>query len=169
VMRQFVTYGPFDLPWSGPDRTITRADVRAFWKIVDKRYPDLRRRRGCYVFAVAASAMLPWYVGKTDGSLHQEAFTQDKLNKYNRHLKTRQRGKPVMFLVAKPRSRGRPEKTEIDELETFLIKKGRVRNSRLVNKRKTRAEHAWGIQGVYNTGRGKPSASASTLRKVLGI
>jgi hypothetical protein len=81
---------------------------------------------------------------------------------------------PQLFLVAKltrTRRLARPSRSghaDIEFLENYLIGLALDRNPKLRNQRQTRYLRNLHVEGFLNTGRGKPSPSARSLRKLLG-
>ena len=77
----------------------TRRDLRA---TLEATRPGLSSAVGCYVFGVRASrGTVPWYVGKTCmQGFSQECLEPHKLNHYNEVLYAKERGTPVLYLVA---------------------------------------------------------------------
>jgi hypothetical protein len=166
-MAEFEVLGPFTVP--SEDNTAHRffsADsATEFWK----DHPELRARRGCYVFAMHnARGTTPMYVGKATISYKQEIFQPHKLMKYNETRSHYQRGTPVLFFVAEVRHRGRSNANAIDELETYLIQTALAVNPELLNDRKV-APEAWHIHGVLRSPPGAPPKAAQEFRACMKL
>jgi hypothetical protein len=139
--------------------------VRSFWEA----NPDLRNRRGCYVFGVrAGKGMTPGYVGSARKTFKQEVFAPHKLTRYQQFLADYARGTPILFFVLAPKKKGVPNAAHIRALEDFLIQTGVVANSGLLNIKGTKAED-WGISGVLRGGKGKPSKDAREFRRIMKL
>lgn len=138
-----------------------------FWEA----HPNVANRRGCYVFAMRAGrGFRPVYVGKAvKQTFSSECFAAHKTGEhYNPALLDTLKGTPVMFFVALPAGRGKPNAKRIADLESFLIQLGVARNPDLSNIR-GRSEKQWSIRGVVRGKRGKPSASAAALKGMLHV
>jgi len=168
-VKEFTVHGPFDVPFE-PDKQgkMVAKDLSAFWDKVG----DCRARKGVYVFAVRASkGYTPIYVGKTDRqTFEDEAFTRHNLaTHYNPALLDYRKGCAVLFLIAHPFARGAPNKLCIDEIETFMIDLGSIKNTNLSNVRK-RKQHRWRIVGAVRSERGEGRLfSAKELRRAVGL
>jgi hypothetical protein len=162
----FDVSGPHPIP---VEKLVRANQVRRgcpeFWA----RYPDLKDKRGCYLFAMRAGrGFVPVYVGKATKSFGQECFSLHKTGThYNRALADRQRGTPTMFFLVAQQKRGRTNSKSIEDLETTLIRWAREKNHELSNKAK-RGVYTWGINGVEGGKPGKPTRDAATFRKVIG-
>src|SRR4051794_4594004 len=100
-LAEFSVEGPFPLLEGTHNHLFAPKNLRTFWDGVNaaSRAP-VSDRAGCYVFAIKTPRnLLPWYVGKTFGSLSQEAFAADKERKYLRVLAKYTRATPVWFFV----------------------------------------------------------------------
>lgn len=167
MSTDFEILGPADVPHqrNPAGRTITSSDARTFWK----RHPSVAPRRGCYVFAMRAGrGVTPAYVGKATGSFQAEVFTPHKLNKYLNCLSLYRKGTPVLFFVALPVKRGKPNAKHIGDLENHLIQAGISVNPKLQNERGIK-EVAWTISGALRSGRGRPSKAAKGFRTAMGL
>lgn len=124
---------------------------------------------GVYVFCISASGSLnPWYVGKATKSFSQEIFTPDKLNKYNTVLRKIEKGKPAIFFICAPRSRGKKNDSVVGSIEKKLIELCAESNPSLLNKHNNKP-HRWSIKGVLRSSRGKRSAGAEKFRRMIGL
>ena len=165
-MSTFRISGPFKVPVESlPNGRMVSNDLGTFWED-----SEAGSSRGCYVFAIrAGKGYTPVYVGKTTKSFGQECFTPHKLAKhYGPALLQYKRGSPVMFFVVQDVQRGRPNVTDIAELEKFLIRVGVSRNPGLSNASGTKQE-AWSIPGVLRGGRGKPNRAAQEFKRLLDL
>ena len=164
-MSRFEVHGPFKVPFqaNAGGKAITSKEAKAFWMA----NPAFARSKGCYIFAIKASkGMKPLYVGKATRTFAGEVFTPHKLAKYMTALSYSKKGTPLLFLLCHPTGKGATNKSNIDDLESFLIQEGMRANPQLVNERKTRPD-AWSIAGVLRDGRGKPSRAAQDLKRLL--
>jgi hypothetical protein len=163
----FSVDGPLDVPFykGVAGRTITDKNIHAFWAT----HSELGSRRGCYVFGVRAGrGLTPAYVGKATKSFKQEVFAHHKLTRYQQFLVDYRKGTPVLFFLLAPKKTGAPNSAHISALEDFLIQTGVAANPALLNIKGTKAED-WGISGVLRGGKGKPSWSAKSLRRLLNL
>jgi hypothetical protein len=164
----FEVLGPFNVPTEkrrGGRHIPTKCPD--FWQA----HPQLAGRRGCYVFAIRAGrGFRPIYVGKAvKQSFGKECFATHKIgDHYNPALLDTLKGTPVLFFVALPTGRGKPNGKRVADLESFLIQLGVARNPDLSNVR-GRSEKQWSIRGVVRGARGKPSASAIALKTMLHV
>jgi len=168
----FDPYGPYEVPVLNLDRgrIVATDDAIAEWW-GDLPYLDLGLSRGVFVFSLrAGKGFTPYYVGKTSKQdFAHECFTAHKRNKYN-HALALQAGTPVMILIAHPPRRGPVNHSIIDQLELELIQYAYDRNPHyLMNERRIEDVPRWSISGALRHGRGKPSADAIALRRVLGL
>lgn len=128
---------------------------------------SLADEKGVYIFATGASKPKPWYVGcTTDQSFLAECGAKEAMT--NKVLQIGH-GAALVFALKAPAGRSRPLKRAITELETEMIRWCYRLNPRLLNDRKKHPDFDTFIRGVLRNGAGKPSASASALRKVLKI
>ena len=118
----------------------------------------------------AGRGFRPIYVGKAvKQTFGKECFAPHKTGEhYNPALLDTLKGTPVIFFVALPAHRGKPNAKRIADLESFLIQLGVARNPDLSNIR-GRTEKQWSIKGVVRGRRGKPSASATALKRMLHV
>lgn len=168
---ELVVHGPFEVPHDslgkGTSKRITRDHAKEFWNLPEIR--AVRAKRGCYVFALRVSrGFTPWYVGMSTKSFEKEVFDDHKLVHYNDVVYSRYKGVPVMFFVAPPGQKRSFPKSEIDELETYLIQAAVVKNPEIRNVRKTKMP-GWTIRGVVRGGRGKAPANAKKFRAMMGL
>jgi hypothetical protein len=164
-MAEFITVGPFSFqPLGWPQQRIyTRLLAEDFCN----RHPDVLDSAGCYVFALKASqGYKPWYIGKTDTSFRSEAFTNDKLQKYNEAVSNGQRGTGLLFFLVAPGRAGQQRHRRISELERYLIQDAAKKNPDLVNVHGANAPD-WGIRGILRSRRGSANAASGTLKKVM--
>jgi hypothetical protein len=126
-------------------------------------------RKGCYVFAVQASkGFKPIYVGRASNSqFRSEVFNARNVKNVNLALLERKKGTLAVFLIVPPITRGKVNKTQIAEVEEFLIAKAARKNKALLNLRNLPQDN-WGIKGVINSGKGKVSEAAAQLKMTIG-
>ncbi|MCG8606397.1 hypothetical protein MJD09_15615 [bacterium] len=171
LSTEMVVYGPFDVPYdspgSGTSKRIDRDRAKEFWDLDSVK--SVRAKQGCYVFALATSkGYTPWYIGKASKTFYQEALHDHKLLYYNDVIYKGRKGRPVLFFVAKPGGSKKIPKSQIDDLETFLIQSAVYKNPELKNKQKTKTP-LWGIRGVMRGGRGKAPENAKRFKAMLRI
>jgi hypothetical protein len=133
-MNIYKISGPFDIPVhkGKGGKFIGDEQVQEFWNT----HPQFRKRRGCYIFGVKAPrGYSPGYVGKAAKTFEQEVFTLHKLNHYHGFLADYGKGKPVMFFILSPRQRGKPNASQITEVERYLIELASTANEDLRNVR----------------------------------
>jgi hypothetical protein len=168
-MSRFEPFGPFDMPVDGVH--IDTGLAKEFWQSVEDARQGLQDAIGCYIFAIRAGrGTKPWYVGKTERSFRQEAWQPGKLLLFSKHLDSRKRGTPVLYLIAKQTSRGRFAKgsRSVKPLEEMLIGQCLLRNHRLLNKKDINRFLKIEVPGFMNEPRGARSAPAKELAKLLG-
>jgi hypothetical protein len=170
---KFEPHGPFTLPRvnGGVDRNMKRS----FWKSVEESCPSLPSAVGCYIFAIkAAKGFTPWYVGKTEKlSFGSETWQSGKLLLYGEVIRKYDKGKPVLFLLAKLTGKGKFTKPikrrnsgSISALEEMLIGTCLQRNKELVNKKLVRYR-AMHVPGYLNDQQGKRTKRAKDLASLL--
>lgn len=169
--RMLKVFGPFKVPSqrhkSGAGRMIGREHDIPFWNKANS--PLLKRKQGCYIFALRAGrGATPWYVGKAGKSFQQECFTPDKLNKYNEALFKGKKGTPVLFFVALPDKKKKIAASIIKDIETHIIRLAKDANPHILNKSKTKSPR-WGIERVIRGKQGKPNSNETAFRKMLGL
>jgi hypothetical protein len=144
---------------------IVARNLDGFWERAEVNpFQDMH---GVYIFVVQASrGMTPWYVGQaTRQGFGREAFGSHQRNHYSRALAKRRRGKPAIFFVSHPMSRGKINARLIDKVETFLIDIASRKNPELGNVKK-KPQYQWRIRGVIRAkqGEGKSPAAARLVR-----
>jgi hypothetical protein len=167
ALAEFIVEGPFEVPVqkNKGGRVITTSEAKLFWS----ENPEFNKKRGCYVFGIrAGKGIKPAYVGKATRSFEQEVFTPHKRAKYMEALSLSGKGTPVLFFVCLPKTKGAPNRSQINEVESFLIQTGMKANRGLLNEKKTRVE-AWSIRGVLRSGQGKPTAEAHKFKRLMGV
>ena len=167
-MATFDVVGPIVIP-TERRRTGTRViDLDGLGDFWDEA--ECGDRPGCYVFAIRhGRGTMPYYAGRTFGTLEGECFEMHKLRKYDRVLADTVRGTPVMYLVPLVRTRGRVNETAIESLEDTLIKVGLERNDKMANISGSRTLDIV-VRGVWETGRrGRRSESATKFAETMGI
>ena len=171
LQTELVVHGPYPIPFEthgrGTSKRITRDHGKQFWS--QEALKGVRAKQGCYVFALAVSrGFTPWYVGKTTKTFREEALHDHKLIYYNEVIYKGQKGTPVMFFVARSGTLKRIPRSQIDELETFLIQSAMYKNPDIKNKQKTKTV-LWGIRGVLRGGRGKAPENATRFKSMMRI
>lgn len=159
----FVVSAPHKIPTGtlDGDRQILWTEAFDFWN-------DYRDQKGCYIFsAQAGRGSLPIYVGKSGRCLSTEAFNERNRQSVNEYIRQRRGTLFVKFLTDKYR-KGPPAVERTDRLDSMLISHASARNPDLINIRKRKRDIIV-VQGVLNSGAGKPSAAASYAKAVLGI
>lgn len=162
----FTVHGPYQVPFisGAAAKIVNKATAKQFWEW----WPQRAKDRGCYIFAMGNKGLTPGYVGQATKSFKQEAFTADKLHKYQQFLADFKVGQPVMFFVTAPRKAGKPNAKHITQLEDFLIQAALSANPKLLNIKGTKQE-AWSIAGVLRAGQGKTSTAAKKLKHSLKL
>jgi len=163
----FEPHGPCPLPAAhrGAKRIMDPEDVEEFWR----RQDHIAARRGCYIFAMRASAgYTPYYVGKTTRDFRHEALSDRNLAHFITPILAGRPGTGVLFFLAEPRKRGQANSRAINQLERELIEYAAMANPELRNK-SGRREPRWGIRGILRSGPGQPSLAAQHLKKCLGM
>jgi hypothetical protein len=164
----FSVHGPFKVPCvSGKGGRYIPVDCSPFWK---GEALHLAKRKGCYVFGIrAAKGFRPTYVGMTKRNFQEECFTHHKIAQhYTPSLAQTGKGTPMMFLVLIEDKRGKPNRSIIRDLETFLIQNAATKNPDLSNIQ-NRKEAKWGIRGVIRGGKGKVTKAAKLFKSALAI
>lgn len=131
--------------------------------------PELADANGVYVFAMrTGGGTVPIYVGMTQAAkLIDEIFNPRNLNSVNQYING-QNGTLLLFTVSRVKTPGKPNVSNIREIETFLIGTAEGRNPELINKR-TPPDVSWSIKGVYNPGPGKPDKAAIAFKEMMGL
>jgi hypothetical protein len=172
----FEVFGPFELPRQKSGLVdVSREAKREFVDEVEDTRGGLTGAHGCYVFGIAGGrGTLPWYVGKAERlSFSREVFSPSKLVHYNDVLANRDRGKPVLYLIARTTPKGRfckpASNKTVPYLETMLIGICMRRNAELRNKRDTKLLKELRVRGLFNANLGHPGRSAVRLKAALGM
>lgn len=165
----FEPYAPLPVPFSKKPgaKLILPEQASKFWKT----HSAIASKKGIYVFAaLTGGGYIPLYVGKATKSFEQEALNNDKLLKFNAALADyKVFWKPYLFLLIHPTQKGGPVNTRaIDQLESYIIEQGVIRNPKLQNKIKRGKQPRWRIKG-YNTGQGKANKYETIFRKLMGL
>ena len=166
-MIHFSVTGPLAIPFQQgkASKIVSSAEAASFWE----EHPSLADRRGCYVFAIRAGrGITPAYVGRATKTFRQEVFARDKIAKYQHVLAEYRRGTPVIFLLAAPQGRGKPNVSIVRELESFLIQSALSVNADLVNVHGTKRAQ-FSIAGVLRGGKGKPSHAARIFKTSMAL
>ena len=172
--KKFEPYGPFTLPRQNGG--VDRARCKAFWEAIGKEHSSLPEAIGCYIFAIkAGNGYTPWYVGKTDKqSFRRETWADGKLLIFGEVIRNYDKGKPVLFLLAKltntgkfvkPTTRKRIE--SVAALEEMLIGTCLQRNRELYNKKTTKYLKELHVPGYINDQKGARPKNAKALAELL--
>lgn len=165
----FNVFGPFDVnykPLKGHLKIITKKEIGVFFQGDAKKHA---MKNGCYIFALKhGPGSKPWYVGKTKRDFLSEAFTSDKVNRYNEVI-TEERGAPIMFFIAPNKNLTDSKKhlNILDEIEGYLISRAFKKNPELKNFTKTQPK--WIISGVVNSKGSKASREETDFKNMIGI
>jgi len=167
---KFEIFGPFEIPRDEKNGLIDDKAIKKFWKEVG----DCSKACGCYLFAVkAAKGIKPWYVGVANKlTFSGEALKKEKLKMYDNVI-SKQRGKPLLFLIARKTNTGKfakPPKNKVNEieyLETILIGVALDKNKDLLNIQKTVRLKNLIVPGLINTPAGKRSEPVNEFVKAI--
>lgn len=171
---KYVPYGPLRLPSGRGLLEFNKQEQDEFWAGAagDKNLGDAC---GCYVFALRAGrGIKPWYVGKAERqSFRNECFTAHKIIKFV-SKEDSQKGTPLLYLYARVTEKGKFSRpttashADVEYLEKMLISMALRRNGSLLNLQNTKMLREMVVPGLLNSGRGKLSASANELRRLMG-
>jgi len=172
---RYSIHGPFELKTKNGLVDRSRKAQQAFWAEIESSVSTLPSACGCYLFATrAAKGIKPWYVGlAAKQSFKNECFGSQKINIYNDVLAGRQKGKPLLFLIAKktkgekfakPSKNGHRASTY---LETLMIGVALEKNHELMNIKKTKYLRGMCVPCLINTPNGKPSKSEQAFNKAM--
>jgi hypothetical protein len=166
-----IVLGPYSIPHEklskGTSKQITKENAKSFWE--QEEVTQAAMKQGCYIFALkAGKGFTPWYVGKATKNFKQEALHQIKLTYYNEVIFKGKRGKPVIFLIAKPSNLKKIPSKQINDLEKFLIQSAYYKNPELKNKQNAN-QPGWGIAGVIRGGKGKACINAKQFKNMLNL
>lgn len=159
--------GPFKVPiYVGKGgRSITDDGVKEFWQ-TNKKYEN---RKGCYLFAIrAGKGYTPGYVGKATNRFGKEVFEYHKLTRYQQFLVDYAKGTPTLFFLVAKKKKGKPNNSQISQIEKYLIDLAITANPNLLNQKSIKPPK-WGIQGVIRGEKGKVTSVTKVFRKMLGI
>jgi hypothetical protein len=165
-VASFVVHGPFVIDYEKRKggRTLVFDD---FWSESSKAN-YLAEEQGCYVFAVRNRALTPIYVGKATKTFKQETFNGTNRHKYNNGFSEYAKGRPLMYFVVHPASRGPTNAKQIAEIEDFLIQAGVAKNPNLQNVKGTQ-QPSWNIKGVIRSGAGKRNDAEVSFSSLFDI
>lgn len=150
-------HGPFEVPFerneNGAKHILSDRDG-SFWAEVP---PEVGEGCGIYIMSIGR---VPWYVGLSARSFRQEAFTPDKLNKFNSAVFACPRGRPFLtFLRVTDPDSSCVE--EVRDIEKVLISLAYGINRQLINK-----HHVNGAWRNGPTGRAA-TETAAALKALL--
>ena len=167
-MAEFKAFGPFTRACDhrdGGGRTIQKD---GFWEAQDQ-LSSLKGKFGIYVFAIKpprTKVYTPCYVGQAKKSFGSEAFTNDKLLKYNNALADYKKGAPYMFFLAHPDTKKNLK--QIGQLEDYLIMMGFAVNAEIQNDKGAKLP-IWAVSGVIRGTVKKPAAAARHIAGMFEI
>jgi hypothetical protein len=173
-MRSFETYGPFPLRREG--EYVSRDELRNFWDEVYEVEPGLEEAIGVYILTVKhGTSSKPWYVGKTDKSFRERIRAHaDSFKLFAGLAGKAPKGQVELIFIALRSRNGegfkKPSKNKlrsVDALEQLLIGSCFAKNSLLLNVQRMSLYKGLKVPGYMNDGKGKPTSSASSLRKLL--
>jgi hypothetical protein len=174
---RFRIYGPFEIKRKMNGLIDFRGEeLKEFWDEVDDAEDGLADACGCYMFATtSANGAKPHYVGRTTArSFRQECSSPHVIHHVNEVVAGKQKRSPQLFLIAKLTRSGsftKPSKagqSDINFLENYFIGLALARNPELRNRRQTKFLSELEVEGFLNNGQGRPSPSATHLKKLLG-
>ena len=180
-MRETTVYkvfGPFKVPPKGNGLLQFRAKAAKweFWEqVVNQEEAGLSEACGCYVISDCQSRV--WYVGKLAISMFaEECFGVGKPDKLN-HANRRRWGRRLPAPRGSHNARGqqvcqvlRIGKKDIDQLESMLIMFSLRRNTRLLNKAKTKFIRSVVVPGVLNSQQeDERTEPVQSLMEAIGI
>ncbi|MCB1421000.1 MAG: hypothetical protein KDJ69_00715 [Nitratireductor sp.] len=124
---------------------------------------------GVYVFSIkAGKGCKPWYIGKAE----RQTFSKEAFNARNQlqiqDVINDQKGTLLVQFITQVKARGKPNLSQVREIETFLIGLAAERNHKLINIHGTKKPD-WVLNGVINTGKGKPTKIQSEFKRLMGI
>jgi hypothetical protein len=167
-------FGPFEVPVEDirkkpVTRKVDAEQCKTMWQ--RKRLSELRREKGCYVFALRRGrGFLPVYVGKTSRSFEQECFQPHKVLLLRDALDEERTGTLVLFLLRYGSSPGAFDGKALGDLEKYLITAAYAQNPNLQNRKLTSTNlPTFTVSGLTHSARGKPSKKVLALRQTLGI
>lgn len=174
---RFRVFGPFTIPRNTNGLISFNKDAkREFWDGVEAACEGVSSGCGCYIVAAAGgNGAKPHYVGLTvRRSFRAECSAAHVINHFNEVIAGKPKLRPQLFLIAKLTPTGRFAKpsssghADIKFLENYMIGLALDRNPDLRNQKQTKHLKDLHVEGFLNTGQGKPSPSASSLRTLLG-
>lgn len=166
-MSTWFVSGPVDVPMvqKGAARFIDEAAIDELCE----ECTELDRPAGVYAFGLrTGGGIVPVYIGMTEGrSLRKEAFNDRNVKQIDRYI-NEHRGTLVIFTVTQVKGPGKPNISDISEIEYFLIGRAKGRNPHLINVRRP-GEDAFSIKGVYNGGPGKSTNGEGDFKDMMGL
>lgn len=129
----------------------------------------LLKAKGVYIFSLrAGKGSKPWYVGKSEKmDFLREAFNTRNINAMNNLMNDR-KGTLELTFVTQVASRGKPNLSQIGEIENFLIGLASDRNHELLNVQ-GKLGFNWSIKGVIGSGRGRRSVDQQAFVDLVGL
>ena len=168
MSANYEVLGPVQIPYeinSNRSKFITKR--LGLEQIQSEGYSELR---GCYIFCMTGShgSIKPYYVGKSAKSFTAEAFTSDKVNKYNSVLHRVTHGKPVMMFVVPVVLQGKFNSRALTALEQYLIGLAYQCNSDIQNIQGI-PRSTFEIIGIHRPKKGPKSQSLTAFTRAFKI
>jgi hypothetical protein len=176
----FDVFGPFKLTRKNKFTFIRRNELKnQLRELFESESAGLSSACGCYIFAIKTrgGGIQPWYVGQANNqSFINEVITDGKILNYQEAMHG-VNGSPVIYLLpartpankfCKPTKKD-SGRLPIHLLENWLISLSLQKNSKLINKSKTKWLKETYVKGIFNPKQGDSSHASSELRTTLGL
>ena len=171
-MATFEVSDAFEVPVSFWPNKARYVDFDALKSCEDIEQPfcDFLTLKGVYVFSMrTGGGTLPWYVGKSEKSTFlREAFNHRNRNALNELLNS-MRGTLLINFITQSTFRGKPNLSNIGEIENLLIGHASERNSNLLNVQGRLKKPNFTIKNLYNSGKGKKSEHERRFGELMGL
>lgn len=170
-MATFKVSVPFRVPMRSYGKKGSLIDSEKLKKLASDEHSDFGKllgKKGVYVFAIRAGrGCKPWYVGKTErADFLREAFNNRNLVALNEQVMSRKGTLEVTFVT---QTGGKPNLTNIREIESLLIGHASERNSALLNVQGKLKKPAFVIKNLYNSGSGRRSSHEVEFGNLIGF
>ena len=151
-------------------RSIDTNFIKNSLKANKTEFEKLLNSNGVYVFSTkAGKGRKPWYVGKAvRRNFGKEAFNARNCLALNKVVNNRKGTLEVSF-ITQSRSRGKPNLSQISEIEYLLIGHAAERNRELLNIQNINQTDKFSIKNVYNSGRGRSNTYEADFKKLMGL
>jgi len=151
-------------------RTIDGGFIKNSLKSNESEFEKLLNSNGVYVFSTKAGrGRKPWYVGKAiKMNFGKEAFNSRNCLALNKVIDNRKGTLEVSF-ITQSRARGKPNLSQISEIEYLLIGHAAERNSELLNIQNKNQTDKFSIKNIYNSGRGRSNSHETDFKKLMGL